>query len=150
MPGATDSRRIVDAALVHARDGGLPPMTVAVLDAAGQLVAFLREDGSSLLRERIARGKARGALNMGTGSRALAARAQTHPHFVTSLIALSDGELVPVAGGVLVRNAAGAIIGAVGVSGASPDDDEGCAVAGIEAAGLAADPGAVEGPAHPG
>jgi uncharacterized protein GlcG (DUF336 family) len=145
VPGAADSRRIVDAAIVHARGGELPPMTVAVLDAAGQLVAFLREDGSSLLRERIARGKARGALNMGTGSRSLAARAQTHPHFVTSLIALSDGELVPVAGGVLVRDVAGTVVGAVGVSGASPDDDEACAIVGIEAVGLTADPGAAEG-----
>lgn len=78
---------------------------------------------------------------MGTGSRALAARAQTHPLFVTSLIAMSNGELVPVPGGVLVRDATGAVVGAVGVSGASPDDDEACAVAGIVATGLAADPG---------
>ena len=74
-------------------------MTVAVLDTAGQLVAFAREDGSSLLRERIARAKARGALNMGAGSRSLAARAAAHPAFINSVVALADGDLVPAAGG---------------------------------------------------
>jgi len=116
-------------------------MTVAVLDAAGQLVAFAREDGSSLLREKIARGKARGALNMGTGSRTLAGQAETRPHFVNSLVALSGGELVPVPGGVLVRDDAGRVVGAVGVSGHLSDDDEACAVAGILAAKLRPDPG---------
>lgn len=144
MVSAAQSRTVVDTAIAAAHEAGLPPMTVAVLDAGGQLVAFLREDGSSLLRERIARGKARGALGMGTGSRALAARAETHPLFITSLIALSDGELVPVAGGVLVRDAGGVVVGAVGVSGASPDADEACAVAGIHATGLTADPGCAE------
>ncbi|MCU1479422.1 MAG: GlcG protein [Subtercola sp.] len=116
-------------------------MTVAVLDAGGQLVAFAREDGSSLLREKIARAKAMGALNMGVGSRALAGRADAHPQFFSSIIALADGELVPVAGGVLVRDEIGAIVGAVGVSGALPDADEACGLAGIIAAGLTADPG---------
>lgn len=142
MISSAEARTVLDGAIDAARESALPPMTVAVLDSSGQLVAFLKEDGSSLLRERIARGKARGALGMGTGSRSLAARARTHPQFVTSLIALSDGELVPVPGGVLVRDAAGAIVGAVGVSGGSPDADEACAVAGIESAGLTADPGA--------
>jgi len=137
-----DARTIVDAALEFARSRQFPPMTVAVLDPAGQLVAFAREDGSSLLRERIARGKAHGALHMGVGSRSLAARAESHPAFVNSLVALAGGELVPVPGGVLIRDDDDALIGAVGVSGHLSDDDEACAVHGIAAAGLRADPGA--------
>jgi uncharacterized protein GlcG (DUF336 family) len=137
------ARTIVEHALRHARDTGLPPMTVAVLDAAGQLVCFGREDGSSLLRERIARAKARGALNMGVGSRALAARASADPAFITAVVALAEGELVPVPGGVLIRDADGGIVGAVGVSGHRPDEDEACALAGIaRIAGLRADAGA--------
>src|SRR5882757_7884795 len=136
------ARTIVDRALDHARQRDWPPMTVTVLDAGGHLVAFAREDRSSLLREKIARGKALGALNMGVGSRSLAARAEGHPHFVNALVGLADGNLVPVPGGVLVRDAAGEIVGAVGVSGHLPDLDEECAVQGIEAAGLHADPGA--------
>ncbi|WP_022891296.1 GlcG/HbpS family heme-binding protein [Agromyces subbeticus] len=141
MITSSQARTIVEASLGYARDHALPPMTVAVLGADGELVAFRKEDGSSLLREKIARGKARGALNMGVGSRALAARATTHPQFVNSLVALAAGELVPVPGGVLVRDDAGMIVGAVGVSGHQPDEDEACAIAGIEAIDLAADPG---------
>jgi uncharacterized protein GlcG (DUF336 family) len=141
------ARVIVDRGLSHARDSQFPPMTIAVLDAAGYLVTFVREDDSSLLRERISRGKAKGALNMGVGSRTLAVRAEKHPHFVDALIALSDGDLVPVPGGVLVRDESGKIVGAVGVSGHLPDDDEACAVHGIEAAGLHADPGTSTPPA---
>ena len=135
------ARTIVDRALAHARIHGFPPMTVAVLDAAGQLVAFAREDRSSLLRERIARGKAHGALNMGVGSRSLAARAAAHPAFVNSLVSLADGSLVPVAGGVLIRDENDDIIGAVGVSGHQPDEDEACAIHAITACDLRPDPG---------
>lgn len=132
---------IVEQALARARARDLPPMTVAVLDSAGQLVAFAREDKSSLLREAIARGKARGALNLGIGSRAIAHRAAAHPHFISAVTALADGDLVPVPGGVLIRDSGGAVIGAVGVSGHLPDDDEEIAVWGITACGLLADPG---------
>ena len=135
------ARTVVDHALQHAREQGFPPTTVAVLDAAGNLVAFAREDRSSLLRDRIARGKAHGALNIGVGSRALAARAESHPHFINALVALAEGNLVPVPGGVLVRDQSGDIIGAVGVSGHLPDADEACAVAGIDAASLRPDRG---------
>ena len=138
------ARTIVVRALAHARSSDFPPTTVAVLDAAGQLVAFAREDGSSLLRGRIARAKARGALNMGVGSRSLAARAAAHPAFINSVVALADGDLVPAAGGVLVRDDDNNVIGAVGVSGSLPDDDEACAIHGIAAAGLRADPGAAD------
>jgi uncharacterized protein GlcG (DUF336 family) len=136
------ARTIVVRALAHARSSDFPPMTVAVLDAAGRLVAFAGEDGSSLLRERIARGKAHGALNMGVGSRSLAARAASDPAFVNSLVSLAGGNLVPVPGGVLIRDDNDAVIGAVGVSGHLPDDDEACAIHGITACDLRADPGA--------
>jgi uncharacterized protein GlcG (DUF336 family) len=136
------ARTIVVRALAHARSSDFPPMTVAVLDAAGRLVAFAGEDGSSLLRERIARGKAHGALNMGVGSRSLAARAASNPAFVNSLVSLAEGNLVPVAGGVLIRDDNAWVIGAVGVSGHLPDDDEACAIHGITACDLRADPGA--------
>jgi uncharacterized protein GlcG (DUF336 family) len=135
------ARTIVVRALAHARSSGFPPMTVAVLDTAGRLVAFAGEDGSSLLRERIARGKAQGALNMGVGSRSLAARAASDPAFVNSLVSLADGNLVPVPGGVLIRGENDRVIGAVGVSGHLPDDDEACAIHGIAACDLRADPG---------
>jgi uncharacterized protein GlcG (DUF336 family) len=115
------------------------PMRVA----AGRLVAFAGEDGSSLLRERIARGKAHGALNMGVGSRSLA-RTASDPAFVNALVSLADGNLVPVPGGVLIRDDNDAVIGAVGVSGHLPDDAEACAIHGITAADLRADPGAAD------
>ena len=142
MISLADARAIIDRGLAHARSNGYPPMTISVLDAGANLVAFVREDNSSLLRERISRAKAHGALNMGVGSRALAGRAEAHPQFVAALMALAEGNLVPVPGGVLARNASGQIVGAVGVSGHVPDADEACAIRGIEAAGLRADPGA--------
>ncbi len=135
------ARLIVDGALQHARANDYPPMTIAVLDAAGQLVAFAKEDNSSLLRQRIACGKALGALNMGVGSRSLAKKAEQHPLFINSVTALAEGNLVPVPGGVLIRNTDSMIIGAVGVSGNLPNDDEECAVTAINATGLRADPG---------
>jgi uncharacterized protein GlcG (DUF336 family) len=136
------ARTIVVRALAHARRSDFPPMSVAVLDTTGRLVAFAGEDGSSLLRESIARGKAQGALNMGVGSRSLAARAASDPAFVNALVSLADGNLVPVPGGVLVRDENEQVIGVVGVSGHLPDDDEACAIHGITACGLRADPGA--------
>jgi uncharacterized protein GlcG (DUF336 family) len=136
------ARTIVEVALAHADERDFPPMTVAVLDSGGHLVAFGRQDGSSLLRERIARGKAGGALNMGVGSRALVVQAEARPQFVNAVVALAEGNLVPVAGGVLVRDDSGAVVGAVGVSGHVSDADEECAVHGIEAVGLGADTGA--------
>jgi uncharacterized protein GlcG (DUF336 family) len=141
MITSQSARLILDAALAYARKEALPPMTVAVLDGAGQLMSFQREDGTSLLREKIARGKAMGALNMGTGSRSLAKKAADHPHFIAAVTALAGGELIPVPGGVLIRDARNTVIGAVGVSGHVPTVDEACAVAGIEATGLVADPG---------
>ena len=133
--------RIIDAALAHATELKLKPLSIAVLDAGGHLVAFKRQDGSAILRPQIAHGKAWGALGMGLGGRTLAARAQKAPNFFASLGSASDGRLIPGTGGVLIRSSQGEILGAVGVSGDLPDQDEACAVRGIEAAGLAADPG---------
>ena len=132
---------IVDTALKKGRDTNCAPLTVAVLDAGGHLVAFKREDRSGLLRFDIAFGKAWGALGMGFGSRTLAARAAKTPVFFTALAAASEGCIVTNPGGVLIRSAAGDVIGAVGISGDTSDRDEACAISGIEAAGLKADPG---------
>jgi uncharacterized protein GlcG (DUF336 family) len=132
---------IVDQSLAQGRSLGLPPLTVAVLDGSGCLVSFKREDGSSLLRPEIAQAKAWGALGMGMGSRALAQRASAQPAFVSAVNALAGGRLIPVPGGVLIRSSAKSIIGAVGITGATSDQDEACAVAGIEAAGFSADTG---------
>jgi uncharacterized protein GlcG (DUF336 family) len=133
---------VVDAALAHGQQLGLPSLTVAVLDSAGNLVAFKRQDNSSLMRPQIAQAKAFGALAMGMGSRGLAERAQSHPAFIASVTALAGGNLVPVPGGVLIFDAADVLLGGVGISGALPDQDEACAVHGITAIGLVAEPGA--------
>ena len=132
---------IVDAGLDRARELGLKPLTIAVLDAGGHLVAFKRQDRSGILRPDIARGKAWGALGMGLGGRALAQRAEMAPAFFTSLASVSHGRIIPVPGGVLIRTADGDIVGAVGISGDLPDNDETCAVFGIERVGLVADGG---------
>ncbi|HMG80631.1 MAG TPA: heme-binding protein [Xanthobacteraceae bacterium] len=132
---------IVDVALKKARDSNLAPLTVAVLDSGGHLVAFKREDKSGILRFDIAFGKAWGALGMGFGSRTLASRAAKTPQFFTMLAAASGGRMVTNPGGVLIKDASGTIVGACGISGDTSDKDEMCAVAGIEAAGLKADPG---------
>ena len=132
---------IVDVALRKGRELNCAPLTVAVLDPGGHLVAFKREDKSGVLRFDIAFGKAWGALGMGFGSRTLFERAANTPQFFTMLAAASGGRIVTNPGGVLIRDAAGDIIGAVGISGDTSDRDEMCAIAGIEAAGLRADPG---------
>ncbi|HEX4411500.1 MAG TPA: heme-binding protein [Xanthobacteraceae bacterium] len=132
---------IVDVALKKGRDSNLAPLTVAVLDAGGHLVAFKREDKSGLLRFDIAYGKAWGALGMGFGSRTLSSRASKTPQFFTMLAAASGGRMISNPGGVLIRDSSGGIIGACGISGDTSDKDEMCAMAGIEAAGLKGDPG---------
>lgn len=130
------SRRIISTALKKTQELGLTkPMSVVVLDARGSVKAFESQDGSSTLRFKIAFGKANGALALGIGSRAIFERAQQQPFFVQAVNALAQGDLVPVPGGVLVKDRKGAVIGAVGVTGDTSDNDEICAVAGIEAAG---------------
>jgi len=135
---------IVETALRKGRDTSCAPLAVAVLNAGGHLTAFAREDGAGIVRPQIAFGKAWGALGMGVGSRTLAKRVTENPQlqpFFTALSAASEGRLVPVPGGVLIRDAAKTVIGAVGISGDTSDKDEACAVAGIAAAGLIADTG---------
>ncbi|MBV0893048.1 heme-binding protein [Paracoccus sp. Z118] len=132
--------KLADLCLERASEMNLKPLTVAVLDSAGHLKVLLRQDGTSLLRSEIAQGKARGAIGMGLGSRALYARAQEQPYFIQAMNTIAGGSLVPVPGGVLIRKD-GEIIGAVGITGDSSDNDEACAVAAIEAAGLRADAG---------
>jgi uncharacterized protein GlcG (DUF336 family) len=133
---------IVDVALTKGRETNCAPLTVAVLDAGGHLVALKREDKSGILRFDIAFGKAWGALGMGFGSRELADRSAKNPLFFGVLATVSQGRLVPVPGGVLIKDASGSVLGAVGISGDTSDKDEVCAVAGIEAAGLKAVVGA--------
>lgn len=133
---------IVDVALKKGRDTNCAPLTVAVLDAGGHLVAFKREDRSGILRFDIAFGKAWGALGMGFGSRELSERAGKNPVFFGVLASVSQGRLIPVPGGVLIKDDAGAVLGSVGISGDTSDKDEVCAVAGIEATGLKAVVGA--------
>lgn len=135
------ARTIVAGALSAGRDRGLSPLSVIVLDAGGHVKLFEREDGASNLRFQVAHGKAHGALGLGMGSRAIMQRAEQQPTFVTAVTAAFGGALVPVPGGVLVRSPAGELVGAVGVTGDTSDNDEIAAVAGIEAAGLVAETG---------
>ena len=135
------ARRIISAALAHGRAEGMQPLAVLVLDDGGHPVAFERENGASNLRFQVADGKAYGALGLGIGSRALFDRAQQQPFFVQAVNGAFGGRLVPVPGGVLVKNEDGALIGAVGISGDNSDNDEAAAVAGIEAASLTAETG---------
>ena len=126
---------IVDEGLAKARESKFRPMCVAVLDGGGHLKALKREDGASILRPTIAVGKAWGAIGMGESSRRLSERLKDRPAFLGALSTMSQGKVVPVAGGVLIMRQ-NEIIGAVGVSGGTADEDEVCAIAGIQAAGL--------------
>jgi uncharacterized protein GlcG (DUF336 family) len=136
------AQKIVKTALEEARAKGMKPLAVAVVDARGTLVAFAAEDGSSLKRERVARGKADGAIALGVSSRQIAKMAAERPHFVAAVSHAVGGSLIPVPGGVLIKDSRSQVVGAVGVSGDTSDNDEIAAVAGIVAAGLAADTGA--------
>ncbi|WP_293853322.1 heme-binding protein [uncultured Alsobacter sp.] len=135
------AQTIITAALAHARSNGLNTLAVAVLDSRGALKAFAAEDGTSLNRGEMARGKANGAVALGMGSRALHRMATERPHFVEGLHSCVNGPLLPVPGGVLIRDASGVLVGAVGISGDTSDKDEDAACAGIAAAGLVADMG---------
>lgn len=132
---------IIDTAIAEARKRNLAPLAVAVLDAGGHLIAFKREDEAGIVRFDIAHGKAWGALGMGFGTRELAERAAKFPTFVAALAAVSQGRMVPSPGGVLIVGADKDVLGAVGISGDTGDNDEICAIAGIEAVGLSAIPG---------
>ena len=137
MLSLEQAKTIIAAALARGAELALNPLTVAVLDAGGHLIACQRQDNSSIMRFEIATGKAWGALAMGRSSRGLAQVAAERPAFANSLMAASGGRVVPVPGGVLVHDDQGTTIGAVGVTGDTSDNDEDCALKGIEAAGLA-------------
>lgn len=131
------AQTIATETLAEGRRRNLKPLAVVVLDAGGHMVAVLREDGASNRRVQVALGKVSGALALGISSRKIAEMAADRPTFVASLGAIAPDGVIPAAGGVLLAGDAGEIVGAVGVSGDTSDNDEACALAGIAAAGLA-------------
>ena len=132
---------LVSQAITAGRTIAAAPLTIAVLDSGGHLITLQREDGASLLRPQIAIGKAWGAIALGKGSRLLALDAQQRPAFFAALNGMGQSDVVPAPGGVLIRDAQGQVIGAMGISGDTSDIDEQCAISAIEAQGLRADAG---------
>lgn len=130
------AQQIIAGALAHSKAAGYKPMGIAVLDDSGNLKAFAREDGASMFRFEVARGKAWGAVGFGASSRALMERAKDNPNFFVSLSATSGGRFLPQTGAVLIKNAQGEILGAVGASGGTGDEDEAICIAGVQSAGL--------------
>ncbi len=132
-----DANRIIETALAKAKELSLNPLAVTVLDAGGHTIALQRQDNTSFMRGQVAHAKAFGAAALGISSRGLEKRAIDRPHFFQGVATL--GPIVPVAGGVLIRDEAGTLLGSVGISGDTSDNDELCAIVGIEAAGFVAD-----------
>ena len=132
------ANQIIAAALAKSKESGYKPMGIAVLDASGNLKAFASEDGASMFRFDIARAKAWGAVVMGVSSRALGERAKGNPNFFVALAATADGKFLPQTGAVVIKDAAGNVVGAVGASGGTGDEDEAICMAGVQAAGLTA------------
>ena len=130
------AQQIIAAALAKSKESGFKPMGVAVLDEAGHLKAFAREDGASMFRFEVAQAKAWGAVGMGASSRVLGERAQGNPNFFVSLAATAHGKFLPQTGAVLIKDASGKVLGAVGASGGTGDEDELICMAGVAAAGL--------------
>jgi uncharacterized protein GlcG (DUF336 family) len=141
----TQASAIIDAALAEGRKRQFAPLVVAVLDAGGHLIAFKREDGAGFARFDIAYGKAWGSLGIGFGTRELTERAAKSPTFVAAISTATQGRMIPSPGGVLIVDTDNNVVGAVGISGDIGDNDEACAIAGIEAVGLSALPGAAKG-----
>lgn len=135
------ANKIIEVAFAKSAEAGMNPLGVVVVDAGGHVVSSQRQDGSPFMRIEIARGKAVGAIGFGAGSRKLNQAALDRPHFVGAYVALTGGNAIPVPGGVLIKTADGEIIGAVGVSGDTSDNDELVAQAGIEAVGFLGDGG---------
>lgn len=133
------ARTIIRGILAKGREMQLKPLSVVLLDTGGHVKAFEREDGASPGRFAIAHAKAYGAIMLGLGGRAQLARAEAQPFFMAAINGVFGGQVVPVPGGVLVRDAKGNVLGAVGVTGDTSDNDAAAAVAAIEAAGLAAE-----------
>jgi uncharacterized protein GlcG (DUF336 family) len=130
------ANQIIAAALEKSHQAGYQPRGIAVLDEAGNLKAFAREDGASMFRFDVARAKAWGAVGMGVSSPVLGERAKSNPNFFVSLSATSDGKFLPRAGAVLIKDAAGQTLGAVGASGGTGDEDKVICMAGVQALGL--------------
>ncbi|MBC7471445.1 MAG: heme-binding protein [Ramlibacter sp.] len=132
------ANQIIAAALAKSKASGFKPMGIVVLDDAGNLKAFAREDGASMFRFDVAQGKAWGAVGMGASSRVLAERAKDNPNFFVALAATAAGKFLPQTGAVLIKDGAGHLLGAVGASGGTGDEDELICIAGVGAAGLVA------------
>lgn len=132
------ANQIIAGALARSKASGFKPMGIVVLDEAGHLKAFAREDGASMFRFEVAQGKAWGAVGMGASSRVLAQRAKDNPNFFVALAATASGKFLPQTGAVLVKDGAGNVLGAVGASGGTGDEDELICIAGIESAGFTA------------
>ena len=130
---------IIEKALAKAREMKIKPLGVIVLDDSGNIKSAQREDGASMFRLDVAKGKAWAAVAMGSSSRALGKRAKDNPNFFITLAATAGGKFLPQTGGVLIKDKDGTIIGSAGASGGTGEEDEACCVAGIEAAGLTAD-----------
>jgi uncharacterized protein GlcG (DUF336 family) len=127
---------VIEGALAKGKELGLAPLTVAITDAGGHLIALQRQEGASLLRPQIAAAKACGALGLGVSSRRIAEMAADRPTFVAMVGEVAPQGLLPAAGGVILVDGEGLAIGAVGITGDTSDNDEACALAGISAAGL--------------
>jgi len=133
---------ILSGVLAHAKANNFKPLAIAIVDARGALKLFLAQDGTPLKRGDIATGKANGCIGLGIGGRALQKFAIERPYFIQGATHATGGSLVPVIGGVLIRSAQGDVLGAIGISGDTSDNDEIAALAGITAAGLSGDTGA--------
>lgn len=132
----SQSRTLIEGALTKGRALDLKPLSVVVLDPRAAMVAMMSEDGVSQMRARIAHGKANAAIALGMGTRALMNRAEQQAYFIQAVNGVAGGDMVPVPGGVLIQDQEGALLGAVGISGDTSENDEAAAIAGIEAAGL--------------
>ena len=132
------ANQIITTALAKSKESGYQPMGIAVVDASGNLKAFASEDGARMFRFEIARAKAWGAAGMGVSSRTLAQRAKDNPNFFVSLAATAEGKFLPQTGAVVIKDAKGEVIGAVGASGGTGDEDEAICIAGVQAAGFTA------------
>jgi uncharacterized protein GlcG (DUF336 family) len=132
----TQANQIITAALAASKEHSYKPMGIVVLDEAGNLKAFSREDGASMFRFEVAQAKAWGAVGMGISSRVLGQRAKDNPNFFIALAATAGGKFLPQTGAVLIKDAGGNVMGAVGASGGTGDEDEAICIAGVAAAGL--------------
>ena len=132
----SQANALIEAAFAKGAELGLKPLTVTIHDPGGHLIACQRQDGASNMRVKLAGGKASGALALGVSSRAIGKMAEERPHFVAAVDTMSEGGMVPAAGGVIVCDGAGTILGAIGVTGDTSDNDEACALAAIESQDL--------------